>query len=393
MNQDNYIKYRTSLAEQLWKERTKDYKKYMADREKIEEDAGALIQILNSNTKPDGIQDDYTKAAIDAVNRVKFQKLEEKTRIFTQHERIFYILQYHKDHDKYYASAKKLSETKRNINKLEKDIVGQESQLNALDVTINEKQKELDEINARIKEVLLSTPNIEICNIIHNKLTEINIDKRIIKNIKKAILTTSRNENGIIIINKKHRDEWFKESKDFKLQDGIQEILWKFLIQVEWHSITPNSTSTNPAKTPSRKTSTPQEEKKSEKEKFEEQRKNELKKDLEKLQNMEEPDAKWYITLYQKIFNSPTDNIDKWVKQLGGALKKRTDLSLRTAIESDLSKRLDAYPQQKNLEKLRWTDNYRISFCKGKWNLLLSWDFKIIWLFSYEEYKKFEKNQ
>ena len=110
---------------------------------------------------------------------------------------------------------------------------------------------------------------------------------------------------------------------------------------------------------------------------------------------MEEPNAKWYITLYQKIFryeDSSIDNIDKLVEQLDEALKKRTDLSLRTAIESDLSKRLDAYPQPLNLEKLKWSDSYRISFCNKKWNLLLSWDYKITSLLSYEDFKKFQRN-
>ena len=401
MNHNNYEEYRNSLAKQLKAQRAKDYKDYIKDKRKIEANCDAFIQALKNSAKPDNISDEergeYLNAAIDAANKTKSEKLKALTKKSSQQERIFMILKYHQDHDQYYAPAKKLSQTKWKINKIEKDISGQKAQLKALDVTINEEQEKLDEISTRIKEVLLSTPNTEIWDIIQNKLTEIKLDKRIIKNIKKAISTTSRNKNGIIIINKKHRDERFKESKDFKLQDGIQEILWEFLIQVEWLSITSNPTPTNTTKTASRNTSTPQEQisEKSEKEKTDEQTKNKLKKDMEKLQKIEEPDAKWYITLYQKIFNSPIDNIDKWVKQLDEALKKRTDLSLRTAIESDLLQRIDAYPQPGNLEKLRWADNhriYRISFCNGKWNLLLSDDFKIIWVLSYQDYKKFKKN-
>lgn len=398
MNHSNYEEYRNTLAKQLKAERAKDYKDYEKDKREIEEASDTFIQILNSNTKPENISDedrkDYLNAAIDAVNRTKSKKLEALTKRATQQDRIFMILKYHQDHDPYYAPAKKLSRTKRQINKIKKNIADEKGQLETLNTTINEQQERLDGINARIKEVLLSTPKDEVIDIILNKLTEIKLDKKIIKNIKKAISATSRNGNGIITLNKKHRDEWFKGSKDFKLQDGIQKILWEFLIQVEWHSITPNPTSTNATKTPSRNTSTPQEQtsEKSEKEKADEQRKNELKKDLEKLQKMEEPDAKGYITLYQKIFNSPIDNIEKWVKQLEEALKKRTDLSLRTAIESDLLQRINTYPQLGNLEKRKWTDNYRISFCNKKLNLLLSSDFKIIWVFSYKEYKKFEKN-
>lgn len=398
MNHNNYEEYRNSLAKQLKAQRAKDYKDYIKDTRKIEASSNAFIQALNNSAKPDNISDeewkDYLNAAIDSANKTKSEKLKALTKRYSQQDRIFMILKYHQDHDPYYTSAKNLSRTKRKINKIQKNIAERKDQLRTLDITINEQQELLDAINTRIKEVILSTPNTEICDIIQNKLTEIKLDKRIIKNIKKAILTTSRNKHGIIIINKKHRDEWFKESKDFKLQDGIQEILWEFLIQVEWHSNTPNPTSTNATKTPSRNTSTPQEQtsEKSEKEKADEQRKNELKKDLEKLQKMEEPDAKGYITLYQKIFNSPIDNIEKWVKQLEEALKKRTDLSLRTAIESDLLQRINTYPQLGNLEKRKWTDNYRISFCNKKLNLLLSSDFKIIWVFSYKEYKKFEKN-
>lgn len=401
MNHNNYEEYRSSLAKQLRTERAKDYKDYNKEKKRIEDASDTFIQILNSNTKPENISEedrnDYLNAAIDSVNKAKSQKLDAITRRLTQQERIFIILKFHQDHDKYYAPAKKLSITRRKINKIENDMVDEKDQLKTLDATINEQQEKLNEINARIKEVLLSTPNNEIYDIIHNKLTEIKIDKRIIKNIKKAILTTPRNGNGIIIINRKHRDEWFKGSKDFKLQDGIQEILWEFLIQVEWHSTTPNPTMpTNTTKLKDKDAPTQQEiPDKSEKEKINEQRKNDLKKHLEKLQKMKEPNIKWYITLYQKIFkyeDSSIDNIDKLVKQLDEALKKRTDLSLRTSIESDLSQRVDAYPQPVNLGKLKWSDNYRISFCNNKWNLLLSWDFKIIWLLSYEDFKKFQRN-
>lgn len=401
MNHNNYEEYRSSLAKQLWAERAKDYKDYNKEKKKIEDASDAFIQILNSKTKPDDISEedwkDFLNAAIDSVNRVKSKKLEAITHRFTQHDRIFIILKYHQDHDRYYAPAKKLSRTKREINKVEKNIADEKVQLETLDATINEQQEKLNEINARIKEALLSTPNAEICDIIHNKLTEIKLDKKIIKNIKKAISATSRNEDGIIIINKRHRDDWFKESKDFKLQDGIQEILWEFLIQVEWHSTTPNPMPTNITRSEAKDTAIQQEvPDKSEKEKISEKRKNNLKKLLERLQKMEEPDIKWYIVLYQKIFkyeDSSIDNIDKLAKQLEEALKKRTDLSLRTAIESDLSQRIDAYPQLVNLEKLKWTYNYRISFCNSKRNLLLSWDFKIKSLLSYEDYKKSQKNK
>ena len=399
MNHKNYEDYRSSLAKQLWAERTKDYKDYNKEKRKIEDASDAFIQVLNSNTKPDDISEedwnDYLKATIDSVNRTKSQKLEAISHRLTQHDRIFMILKYHQDHDKYYAPAKKLSRTRREINRIERDIVDEKDQIKTLDITINEQQRKLDEINARIKEVLLSTPNTEICDIIHDKLKEIKLDKKIIKNIKKAISATSRNEDGVIIINKKHRDEWFKESKDFKLQDGIQEILWEFLIQVEWYSTTLDSTPTDTTKQKSRNSTIQQgTSEKSEKEKFDEDRKNNLKKHLQNLQNMEEPDTTWYIKLYQKIFkneDNSSDNVDKLAKQFDEALKKRTDL--RTAIESDLSQRIDAYPQQVKLEKLKWTDNYRISFCNSKWNLLLTWDFKIISLLSYEDYKKFQRNK
>ena len=401
MSHDNYEEYRSSLAKQLRAERTKDSKDYDKEEKKIEKESDVFIQTLKSNTKPkdmsDEAREEYVNATINLVNEMKSEKLTAITHKLTQQDRIFMILKYHQDHDQYYTSAKKLSRTKREINKREKSISKIKSQLKTLDTAINKQQEKLSEINARIKEVLLSTPNDEICNIIDKKFSEIKLDKKIIKNIKKAILRTSRNEDGTIIINKKHRDEWFKESKDFKLQDGIQEILWKFLIQVEWHSTNPNPTPTNTTKAKSRDTITHQKQtpEKSEKEKIDEQRKIHLKKQLESLQKMEEPNAKWYITLYQKIFryeDSSIDNIDKLVKQLDEALKKRTDLSLRTAIESDLSKRLDAYPQTPNLEKVKWSENYRISFCNKKWNLLLSWEFKIISLLWYEDYKKFQRN-
>ena len=401
MDDKKYKAYRSSLAKQLRTERAKDFKDYDKEREKIEKESDVFIQTLKSNTKPNDMSDDtrqeYINATIKLINEIKSEKLKAITHKLTQQDRIFMILKYHQDHDPYYTSAKKLSRTKREIKKKEKDISKMRSQLKTLDTTINEQQEKLNEINARIKEALLSTPNDEIYNIIDKKFTEIKLDKRIIKNIKKAISRTSRNEDGIIIINKKHRDEWFRESKGFKLQDGIQEILWKFLIQVEWHSTNPNHTPTNTTKAKSRDAITHQKQtpEKSEKEKIDEQRKNHLKKQLEGLQKMEEPNAKWYITLYQKIFryeDSSIDNIDKLVEQLDEALKKRTDLSLRTAIESDLSKRLDAYPQPLNLEKLKWSDSYRISFCNKKWNLLLSWDYKITSLLSYEDFKKFQRN-
>ena len=229
MNHNNYEEYRNSLAKQLRSERAKDYKDYYKTKKKIEDASDAFIKILNSNTKPENISDedwkDYLIAAIDSINKTASQKLEPITHRLTQQDRIFMILKYHQDHDPYYAPAKKLSRTRWRINEIKKNIANEKAQLESLNTTKNEEQKKLDEINRRIKEVLLSTQNAEICDIIQNKLTEIKLDKRIIKNIKKAILTTSRNKNGIIIINKKHRDEWFKESKDFKLQDGIQEIL------------------------------------------------------------------------------------------------------------------------------------------------------------------------
>lgn len=395
MNHDNYEKYRNSLTRQLLAEREKDNKDYNKRKREIENAHDTISQILKSNTKPDGIREedrnDYLNAAIDSVNNTRSQKLKTITHILTQQNRIFMILKYHQDHDPYYAPAKKLSRTRWEINKINKKIADDKTQLTTLNITINEQQKELAEINARIKEVLLSTPNTEICDIIQNKLTEIKLDKRIIKNIKKAILATSRNENGIIIINKKHRDDWFKESKDFKLQDWILEILWEFLIQVEWHSSNPNPMFTDTSKQKIKNTTTQQKiTDKSEKEKSDEQTRNKLKKRLEDLQNAKEPNIQWYIKLYQKIFKYKDSQIDKLARQFDEAFKQRTDL--RTAIESDLLQRLDVYPQPVNLDKLKWTDYYRISFCNSKRNLLLSWDFKIIWLLSYDDYKKFQKN-
>lgn len=398
MSLNNYEEYRKSLAKQIRTEKAKDYKDYNKAKKKIEEDHDAFIQILNSSTKPDNISDDnrkdYINGAIESADKIKSQKLDAITRSLTQQDRIFMILKYHQDHDPYYLPAQKLSRTKREIEKMGKKIAEDRSQLKTLDDTINEQQQELNDINERIKEVLLSTPNNEIGDAIEEKLTGIKLDKRIIRNIKKAISTTSRNADWIIIINKKHRDEWFKESKDFKLKDWTQKILWEFLIQIEWHPII-DPTPTNDTKSKSTNTGSTQKQssEKNGKERIDNEKKDYLKKQLKDLQDKEKPDSEWYIILYKSIFKSDDDSIDninKLVKQLNEGLKKRPDL--RSAIEFDLSQRIEAYPQPQNLEKLRGSDNYRISFCNNKWNLLLSWDFTIIWLLSYEDYKKFQKN-